>query len=199
MESTESRQTSAALAEVISVMDALESTERDRLLTTLMTYYGRRRPSPADPSVVSPSPSTLVPPFGQEDKDPKAFLKEKGPKTDVERIACLAYYLANYRDAPFFKTQDLTKLNTEAAQPRFSNPSFAAANAVKAGYLAAGTKGQRQISAFGEEFVSALPDRDAAKEVANRLRPKRRPKKRAASARKMITQDPKQIPSSTDT
>lgn len=198
MDSTEPSPTSSVLAEIISAMDALEAAERDRVLTTLATYYGRGHASPADSSIGSQTLSNSVPPFAQEERDPKAFFKEKAPTTDVERIACLAFYLANYRDQPFFKTQDLTKLNTEAAQPRFSNASFAAANAVKAGYLAAGTKGQRQISAFGEEFVTALPDREAAKEVASRLRPKRRPKKRAPNTLKKNAQDPKQAARSSD-
>ena len=185
MESTETRQTSVVLADIILSMDALEPAERDRVLTTLMAYYrgGRNDAPSAHISTMSESPSPRVLPFGHAEVDPKAFLKEKGPKTDVERVACLAFYLAHHRDLPYFKTQDLTKLNTEAAQPKFSNASYAAANAVKLGYLAAGPKGQRQISAFGEEFVTALPDRDAAKEVASSMRPKRRPKRRTPNVR----------------
>lgn len=184
MDPTDSRETSAALTNIISAMDALEPPERERVLTTLVAYYRGSSPPPSAHGLIElETPSTRVPAFGQEDKDPKGFLKEKGPKTDVERIACLAFYLANYRDLPYFKTQDLTKLNTEAAQPKFSNASNSAANAVKMGYLAAGPKGQRQISAFGEEFVTALPDRDAAKEVSSTMRPKRRPRKRPASPR----------------
>jgi hypothetical protein len=94
---------------------------------------------------------------------PKQFLLNKQPRTDVERIACLAFYLTHYRDLPHFKTLDLAKLNTEAAQPKFSNTAYAATNAAKLGYLASATKTQRQISAAGEQFVSALPDREAAK------------------------------------
>ena len=103
-DNTESRKTSAVLADIISAMDALEATERDRVLTTLTTYYGLGNTPPAH--AFSHHPDTIhsaFPPFGREEKDPKAFFKEKGPKTDVERIACLAFYLANYRDVPFFK------------------------------------------------------------------------------------------------
>ncbi len=106
----------------------------------------------------------------------KEFLLEKGPRTDVERIACLAYYLTHYRSTPHFKTIDLSILNTEAAQPKFANAAYSANNAVKLGYLVASTKGQRQLSAIGERFVRALPDRDAAKEALTSLR-KRRPKR----------------------
>src|SRR5258705_835088 len=34
----------------------------------------------------------------------KEFLAEKRPKTDVERVACLAYYLTHFRETPEFKT-----------------------------------------------------------------------------------------------
>ena len=95
----------------------------------------------------------------------KDFLNEKSPKTDVERIACLAYYLTHYKSTPHFKTLDLSLLNTEAAQPKFANTAYSANNAIKMGYLAPALKGQRQLSAMGERFVRALPDRNAAKDV----------------------------------
>lgn len=108
---------------------------------------------------------------------PKEFMLEKAPRTDVERVACLAYYLTHYRDQPHFKTLDLSKLNTEAAQPKFSNAANASNNAVKMGYLVPSTKGQRQLGAAGERFVQALPDRTAAKEAMTSMRPKRRLKR----------------------
>lgn len=113
---------------------------------------------------------------------PKDFLLEKSPKTDVERIACLAYYLTHYRSTPHFKTLDISTMNTEAAQPKFSNTAYSTANAVKLGYIVPSTKGARQLSALGERFVQALPDRDAAKEVLLSLRRKNRGKRKRNSA-----------------
>jgi len=107
---------------------------------------------------------------------PKEFLFEKDPKTDVERVACLAYYLTHYLNTPHFKTIDISKLNTEAAQLKFSNPAFAVDNATKAGYLVPAIKNQKQLSANGEIFVQALPDRDAAKEAMKGFRVKRKSK-----------------------
>jgi restriction endonuclease Mrr len=118
---------------------------------------------------------------------PKEFLLEKQPRTDVERIACLAYYLTHYRDTPHFKTLDLNKLNTEAAQPKFSNATVSANNAQKRGYLVPSTKGHRQISAAGEQFVRALPDREAAKAAMTALRPRRRNKRKSVPRRKRET------------
>jgi len=107
---------------------------------------------------------------------PKEFLFQKQPRTDIERIACLAYYLTHYRDTRHFKTIDLSKLNTEAAQIKFSNTAFAVVNATNAGLLTSAGRGAKQLSALGERYVDALPDRDAAKEILTSMRVRRRRK-----------------------
>jgi hypothetical protein len=113
---------------------------------------------------------------------PKDFLFQKQPRSNVERIAALAYYLTHYRDTPHFKTLDLSKLNTEAAQPKFANATATANDAVKQGYLVPTSRGQRQLSAAGERFVAALPDRDAAR-AALSLGPPRRKARKAKRTR----------------
>ncbi|SRR6266568_3644579 len=117
---------------------------------------------------------------------PKAFLKAKLPKTDVQRIACLAYYLTHARKQAHFKTEDLTKLNTEAGGVPLSNPSMAVANAAKQShFLAAIGQAKKQITALGEDVVVALPDAEAVKAaVANHKKPrKKRTKKTTAKAK----------------
>jgi hypothetical protein len=110
---------------------------------------------------------------------PKAFLTGKRPSTDVERIACLAYYLTHHRNTAHFKTKDISALNTEAAQPKLSNAAFAVKNATQQSkYLAPAGKGQKQITALGEAVVAALPDRDAVK-AALTAHPKGRRKRGA--------------------
>ncbi|WP_336517557.1 hypothetical protein [Pollutibacter soli] len=108
---------------------------------------------------------------------PKEFLRDKSPKTDFERIACLAYYLTHFRDTPHFKTIDISTLNTEAAQPKFSNAAASMENATKAGILVQATQGRKQLSAAGELFVRALPDREAAKAELSNIRFRKKPKK----------------------
>lgn len=112
---------------------------------------------------------------------PKEFLRDKAPQTDIERIACLAYYLTVYREQPHFKTLDLSSLNTEAAQPKMSNPTVAVDNASKAGLLVQAGKGNKQISAAGELFVQALPDREAARSTIANNRIRKRNKKTTKS------------------
>lgn len=95
----------------------------------------------------------------------KQFMAQKQPKSDVERITCLAFYLTQYKGVSTFKTIDLTHLNVEAAQPRLSNASFTARNAVAQQYLAPAGGGKKQITPRGEALVKAMPDRSAVKDA----------------------------------
>jgi hypothetical protein len=178
----ESATAAEALNAIIRILDDLDADSRKRVVNAVTTFFhveqqGPLEGSPTDrPSIAEragrPSFSTDNTPT------PKDFLIEKQPRTDVERIACLAYFLTHYRDTPHFKTLDLAKLNTDAAQPKFSNTAYAATNAVNMGYLAPAVKGTRQLSAAGEQFVRALPDREAAKAAMNRARPRRQQRRK---------------------
>ncbi|MGA3100404.1 MAG: hypothetical protein ABSD61_00950 [Terracidiphilus sp.] len=165
---------SEALTETVAVFRKLDDNGRARLFQTLATLFGIKSPT-AEPS--GPTTATFSDPGERFSKEkslsPKEFLMKKQPLRDVERVACLAYYLGHYRDQPHFKTLDISKLNTEAAQSKLSNAANAVNNATKYGYLAPGTKGMKQLSAGGEMFVEALPDRDAAKAALAHSRPKR--------------------------
>jgi len=111
----------------------------------------------------------------------KAFMAEKRPATDIEKVACLAYYLSKYRDVAGFKTKELTELNREAAQVPLSNASATARNAVSEKYLAPHGGGKKQITVRGEALVEALPDREAVKAA---LEQHAKGKRRKASAKK---------------
>jgi hypothetical protein len=109
---------------------------------------------------------------------PKQFLFEKQPNNDIERVACLAYYLTHYRNMPEFKTLDISQINTEAAQPKFSNASVPVDNARQRGFIVIASGGKKQLGALGEQFVHALPDREATKKVLEKMRVRRPRKKR---------------------
>jgi hypothetical protein len=179
------------LQTLISALTPLDRETRLRLLETITTFLqieGVRfvksgtmdirdfvtSPSGAPAFATSDVSRSPAGPFsGRPDLSPKEFLLDKEPKTDVERVACLAFYLTHYRSLPEFKTLDISKLNTEAAQVKFSNPAMAVDNATKLGFLVPASKGLKQIGALGEQFVRALPDRDAAKAVRAKIRPRR--------------------------
>lgn len=174
-----------ALQRIISTLNELPGEARRRILESAATFL-RIEPYSRRPSVLSDQeegafstrPTASHSPFSEDlAMSPKEFLLEKQPKTDVERVACLAYYLTHYRATPHFRTLDLSQLNTEGAQPKFSNAAYTTNNAVKLGYLVPSSKGQRQLSAVGERFVRALPDREAARLSIGSLRRRTRTRK----------------------
>ena len=113
---------------------------------------------------------------------PKEFIRSKQPITDVQRIACLAYYLTHNRGTGAFKTAELTKLNTEAAGNPFSNAAVAVMNATATSrYLTPAGGGRKQITSLGEEVVVALPNQEEVKAVtaAQKVRRRRKANKKA--------------------
>jgi|SRR5882672_6904719 len=170
------------LNEVLAAFRKLEADSQERMLNTVATFLGLNprhnlgmSPGPANHAVAAGNQESLF----SEDRSisPKQFMFEKQPKTDVEKVACLAYYLTHYRGVQHFKTLDISKLNTEAAQVKFANAAVAVDNATKRNYLAPASKGSKQLSALGEQYVLALPDRERARSIAESARPRRKSRK----------------------
>ena len=89
---------------------------------------------------------------------------------------------------PYFKTVDISRLNTEGAQRKFANAAYTTKNAVTLHYLVpAPAKGKRQISAAGEVFVQELPDRAAAKKAMSKIRPRKKMSSRKKTSKKKST------------
>ena len=111
----------------------------------------------------------------------KQFIAQKRPENLYQRVACLAYYLTHALNTPHFKTKDISKANTDAAVSKFSNAAVFVNDATnKYGYLSAAGGGNKQISAFGEQLVEALPDGEKLKQLHddNKLRGRRKAKKK---------------------
>jgi len=181
------------VSDIVSLLKDIKKEKQTHILNTLATWLeigstnGSFRvesmPTPAKSSRVSSKSATLR--FSDhKEMSPKQFMLEKKPHTEVERITCLAYYLTHYRNIPHFKTLDLSKLNTEAAQQKFSNAPQAAKNAAKSGLLVPAIGGKRQVSGVGEQFIQALPGQEEAKNVLHHLKKPRR-KKRTKTKRKL--------------
>jgi hypothetical protein len=118
-------------------------------------------------------------------KSPKQFIADKRPKSDVERVACLGYYLTHFRETPEFKTRDITMLNREAAQPALGNPAMAVANAARVSqYLSSSGGGKKQLTSRGEALVESLPDRERVREALETFPLVGRKSKRSAGGRK---------------
>ena len=184
------------LTSIISLLKKLSKDDQQRTLQAVATFLDislHGTVVAADSGLAASlsagvSPSSGMSSFSEDRAiSPKDFIRDKAPRSDVERVACLAYYLAHYRDVPHFKTLDISTLNTEAAQPKFSNASIAVDNATKAGLLVQATKGNKQISAAGERYVQLLPDRSAARasiEGIRKKKPRKLPIKKGESTQK---------------
>lgn len=172
-----------ALSTIVGILRNLDEATQRRVLSsvhTLLDVQPKQENLTADRQGVSfqRSISDSTSSFSEDRTiSPKQFVRDKQPASDVERVACLAYYLAHYRDTPHFKTVDISALNIEAAQPKFSNASVAVDNARAKGLLVPSTKGSKQISAFGEKYVELLPDREAARESMQSARVRRSARK----------------------
>ena len=184
-----------ALTTIIGALKKMPREEQARTMQAVSVFLGlNSEPTRTQPiagtTTRAPTSAQLNEPTSKFSEDrgasPKEFLRDKKPASDVERVACLAYYLTHHRDISHFKTVDISALNTEAAQPKFSNASMAVDNASKAGLLVQALKGAKQLSASGEHYVQLLPDRDAAREMIKssnvRRKARRSTQKKAPSA-----------------
>lgn len=113
---------------------------------------------------------------------PKQFVASKRPATDVEKIACLAFYLTHNESIETFKHADLMRVATAAALD-ISNLPRAIDNATRQSkFLAKAGEGTKQITTLGEVVVNSLPDRTAVTAALSE-RPMRR-RKRASKKKK---------------
>ena len=164
---------------MISGLLEFDEDNRIRIHKTVGTFFGFDAPTTQRTAVRAATHSgsardPRTPSFaGGEEVTPKDFLFQKRPNTDIDRVACLAYYLTHYRDTPHFKTVDISKLNTEAAQIKFSNTAYTVGHATQAGLLVHAGANVKQLSAIGELYVEALPDSAAAKATLAGMRPRR--------------------------
>ena len=103
-----------AFQSIVSALNPLTNEARRRLLdsaATLLRIERTARPVHLSNVQIDSTPPTQLgrstAPFSADtEMSAKEFLYEKKPQTDVERIACLAYYLTHYRTTPHFKTTD---------------------------------------------------------------------------------------------
>ncbi|MBW5420626.1 hypothetical protein GKQ77_03450 [Streptomyces sp. BG9H] len=183
----------AAMHAAFTALEPLEARGRTRALAWLADALdveamprGTVRGEPVLPAVPTGTGVTAVIASEGGAPSPREFVSRKRPASNVERVACLAYYLDRYRSTPHFRTPDIVDLNTEAAGPKFGNPSRDMDNADRgSGFLVTAGKGTKQLSVRGEALVEALPDKDAVR-AALREHPHRARKRDAGNKKPQV-------------
>lgn len=185
-----------AFQQVIDVLLPLEKGLRERAHATVGTFFGYAAPNAERAPVPVPAPAPARPPAAKPTAKPpraaaapepkkevadvpglKDFISQKQPDTDVERVACLAYYLARHRNTKLLKTNDITSLNAASGHRKFANASSTMNNATASGFLAIVSKGKKKLSPAGLRYVETLPDHAAAKAAMRKERRKQSARK----------------------
>ncbi len=162
-----------ASEKINSALAPLKPDDRRRVLDASYALWGTLGMSPPRQGLGAGAGALPVPvpggvlATGGNVPQPEDFMDEKQPRSGVERMACLAYYLTRYRNKAKFKTKDLEDLNSEAHQGRIANARIIADNATKgtAQYLSSAGGGFKQITTRGKALVEALPDRAKVKDA----------------------------------
>jgi hypothetical protein len=187
----------AAITTLISVLKPLEPQARIHILDFVFKRLGisfpaAERAAPAASSPLQPAPAALPPVLGAPagpTVDIRGFADEKNPKTVNEKVAVVAYYLAQL--APPAERKD--QIGADDIQPYFIQAGFALptspgsmtlTNAKNAGYLNALERGQYRLNAVGHNLVAhKLPmtensgsKRKNSKRAANKKAAKKKPR-----------------------
>jgi hypothetical protein len=172
-----------AIQTALEAVESLNTTQREFALAMIVKGLGISGSTSIEAGNGSAHTHTKTAQTDLTSVSPKDFLRDKKPQTDLERLTCLAYYLTHARGTAHFKTEDITALNTEAAGPRFANASATARNAVsQSRFLSHAGTGKKQLTALGEDVVTALPNRDAVAQVVAEA-PKRSKRRGRAKAK----------------
>jgi hypothetical protein len=158
-----------ALKQMLSVLEALNDDQRKFVLKAAADRFGLIIPKNENFENISDAQNHSVQFKANENIaniTPKEFIKIKNPDSDVLRVACLAYYLTYARNQPHFKSEEIAKLNTEAAYQNFGNHLKTVNNTMtRSHFLAPAGNGKKQITAHGEDVVNSLPNKEAVAEL----------------------------------
>jgi hypothetical protein len=167
----------SALVRVVQALEAVEEKDRQWVLQSAASKFALTIQVPAGNAAgaqAGASPAGGMPgiPAATGDiqaaiakKDARAFIRIKKPATDVQRVACLGYFLAQTTAQHGFSSKDISKTHTDSGGSAI-NMTRALDNATRgAKYLSNRGPRQKQLTTLGEDVVNALPDQAAVKTV----------------------------------
>jgi len=165
---------SAKINEMLETLDSPE--ERIRVLQSSMTLYGGALvQASAKPSVDNGTGTPLSADITEQD-----FFSEKQPKTSAEKLAVAARYREIRMGENTHSSKEMREFFSTAREDFVGNYGRDIDNARNRGFFT--KKGKQRdtavLSAYGQKFVDALPDRAAADDLPV---PKKQSKKKKVS------------------
>jgi hypothetical protein len=98
-------------------------------------------------------------------KDARTFIRLKRPATDVQRVACLGYFIVRTTNNRGFSSKEVSNAHTDSGGSSI-NMTRALDNATRgAKYLSNRSPKEKQLTTLGEDVVLALPDQQVVKDV----------------------------------
>jgi hypothetical protein len=164
-------------AKLYELLAAFTPEERQVIIRATLILFGDEQinsGTPAPPSYGTPAQSL---------KSESKYFDEKAPKNKGEELAVAARYRELNEQAESHAKDDLKQIIT-GARRNFDNKNFVRdiKNAkLQAGFFNSGDdKGSYTLSYFGQQFVDALPDREATRKLK---RPKKKGKRKGSGTK----------------
>jgi hypothetical protein len=168
---------------IVTILEPLERDDRARVIRAALTLVGEEK-LPQIPSNEGGGVTGGIGGGGVGVGNAKAYFDQKEPRTKGEELATAARFREQHADAEA-STQAELKEVIKAARRNFDASNFRRdlENARTKGLFNRGTgKDSSVLSHYGQNYVDALPDRDAVKKLRN---PKRAGAKRRGSKKKV--------------
>jgi type IV secretory pathway TrbL component len=160
-----------ALVTVLEALEALEESDRQWVLQSAAARWNVQSASQgagagggAGSSIGGAGAAEAQAAIAQ--KNARAFMRLKNPATDVQRVACLGYFLVHITTGKQgFSSKEIGEANTESGGSAF-NLARALDNATRQSkYLSNRGAREKQLTTLGEDIVAALPDQQAVRDI----------------------------------
>jgi hypothetical protein len=185
-----------ALVSVVKALEPLKDDDRRWVLQAAATKWSLTTvaTSPALPQQIGnigiSAPAAGMPSVDVQtalsSRNVRSFVRMKQPSSDVQRVACLVYFLTHTTGQQGFSAKEIGDAHTDSGASKI-NISRAVDNATRRSkYLSVRDGRQKQLTKLGEDVVAALRDQSKVAELesAARTRGAKRGAKKARRKKK---------------
>lgn len=188
---TKKQDSTSALVTVVKALEGLVDAERSWVLNSAASRWTLTLPAPS-----GPAPSANLSAGNSSankngdvqqviaKKDARAFIRIKRPVTDIQRVACLGYFVMETTGQQGFSSKEIGQANIDSGGTKINLPRALDNATRRAKYLSSRGGNSKQLTTLGEDVVDALPDQqavselEAAAKVRKKGKAKRKPKKK---------------------